>query len=166
MPANCCSEDLRIIGHDLDLRGIKTFHIRCEADHFVVDAGYQSPPASTPVTLHYAINDIEQLNRNARERNDPLGTVKNFLNTSQILWAVGTYVTRKGNRLLTVSNTASTERMPVVTVEYETFQGDLAVENLKGSAIYELCISVYKIKRTSTLDDNRYTRFSALQESS
>lgn len=61
-------DDLRMIGEDLDLRGIKTFAIRCEADLFIVIAGYQSPPAATPVTLHYTLNDIEQLIRTAQER--------------------------------------------------------------------------------------------------
>ena len=166
MSASFCSEALRIIGEDLDLRGIRTFLIRCEADLFVVDGGYQSPPAATPVTLHYASNDIEQLDRKARERNDHLSSVKDLLSLSQILWAVATYVIGKGGRLLNVSNNASTERMPAVTIEYETAQRDRAVDALTGSAIYELCLSVYKLRGTSTVKSNRYTRFSALQESS
>lgn len=166
MSASFCSEALRIIGEDLDLRGIKTFRIRCEADRFVVDGGYQSPPASTPVTLYYAPNDIEQLDRKTRERNDQLSSVKDFLSLSQILSAVATYVIGKGGRLLNVSNNTSTERMPAVNIEYDTAQGDRVVDGLTGSAIYELCVSVYKLRGTSTVKSRRYTRFSALQESS
>ena len=75
MYGSSCSETLRTIGQDLDWRGIRTFVIRREANLFIVEAGYQSPPAVTPVTLHYALSDIERLEREARERNDHLSPV-------------------------------------------------------------------------------------------
>jgi hypothetical protein len=162
MSGSFCSEALRIIGEDLDLRGIKTFLIRCEADLFVVDGGYQSPPAPTPVSLYYTANDIENLDRKARERNDHVSAVKDFLSLSHILWAVATYVLSKGGRLLNVSNKVSTEKMPVLNIEYETAHGHRVVENLIGSSIYELCVNVYKIRARSTVNYNRYTRFSTL----
>lgn len=165
-PAKFRPEALRTVGHDLELRGIKSFAIVCESDLFVVQAGYQSPPAVTPLILHYALDDIEQLNRKSRERNDHRPAAKDFLGLSQLLWAIATYVSSKGSRLLTVSNMASTEAMPVVKMEYETVQGDLIVEYLKGSAIYELYINVYKLRGTSSINNARYTRFSALHESS
>ena len=161
--ANFCAEALWTIGHDLQLRGIKTFLVRCESDLFVVEGGYQSPPAITPVTLHYGPGDIKQLDRNSRERNDHLSPVKDFLSLSQILWAVATYVIAKGGRLIRVSNNDGTERMPVVNIEYETVQGDRVVDDLTGSAIYELSVSVFKLKGTSSIKDIRYTRFSVLQ---
>jgi hypothetical protein len=166
MSAIFCSEALRTIGQDLELRGIKTFFIKCEADLYVVEAGYQSPPAPTPVSLHYNLDDIEQLDRKARERSDRDSTVKDFLTLSQILWAIGSYVTSKGARLLSVSNNASTERMPVVKIEYETVQGDRVVDDRTGSAIYELCVSVYKLRATANINNTRYTRFRAFHENS
>lgn len=164
--ASFCADALRTIGHDLQLRGIKTFLVRCESDLFVVEGGYQSPPAITPITLHYGPGDIKQLNHNSRERNDHLSVGQDFLSLSKILWAIGTYVTGGGSRLLSISNTASTETMPVVQLEYETAQGGRVVDYLKGSALYELCFNVYKLRGTSNINDARYTRFSALQESS
>jgi hypothetical protein len=166
MSAIFCPEALRTIGQDLELRGIKTFFIKCEADLYVVEAGYQSPPAPTPVTLHYNLDDIEQLDRKARERSDRDSTVKDFLTLSQILWAIGSYVTSKGARLLSVSNNASTERMPVVKIEYETVQGDRVVDDRTGSAIYELCVSVYKLRATANINNTPYTRFRAFHENS
>src|SRR5882672_844707 len=107
---------LRAIGHDLEMRGIKTFVIRCEADLYVVEAGYQSPPAPTPVILHYTLDDIEQLDREGREGDDRDSGVKDFLSLPRILRAIGTYVGRKGARLLSVSNNALTAgTIPVVT---------------------------------------------------
>ena len=54
MPAVSYSEILRVIGQDLEIRGIKAFDIRDEGDRFFVQCGYQDPPAATPVTLYYS----------------------------------------------------------------------------------------------------------------
>jgi hypothetical protein len=161
--ATSYSEALGTIGQDLELRSIKTFLIRCEAHLYVVEGGYQSPPAPTPVTLHYTSDDVEQLHRETRERNDHDAAVKDLLSLSQILSAIGSYVTSKGARLLSVSNSASTARMPVIKIEYETVQGDRVLDERTGSAIYELCVSVYKLRGTSSINNQaRYTRFHAL----
>lgn len=159
------TDPLRTIGRDLDLRGIKTFAIRCEADLFVVDAGYQSPPAATPVTLHYARKDIEQLDGKAREQSDYLSATRSFIYLSEILSSVATYVGDKGARLLSLSNNASTEAMPVIDIEYETVQGDRMFERLVSPAVYALCVRNHKRRaKRPDLNDNRFTRFSSLLE--
>jgi hypothetical protein len=150
MSAIAWSKALRAIGQDLEARGIKTFVIRCEADVYVVEAGYQSPPALTPVTLYYTLDDIEQLDREGREDNRDSG-VKDFLNLSQILLAIGSYVGRRGAHLLSVSNNVLTGTMPVVKIEYETAQGERVVDDRTGSAIYDLCVSIHKLRGRSRL---------------
>ena len=145
------SEDLRAIGQDLEARGIKTVVIRCEADLCVVEAGYQAPPAPTPVTLYYTLDDIEQLDREGREADNCNSVVKEFLSLSQILRAIGSYVGRRGARLLSVSNNALTGTMPVVKIEYETAQGERVVDDRTGSAIYDMCVSIYKLRGRSRL---------------
>ena len=157
------SEVLRTVGEDLDLRGIKTFAMICEGDLFVVEAGYQSPPAATSVTLHYARKDIEELDRKARERNDYLSATRSFIYLSKILSSIGTHVHDKGARLLSLSNTASTETMPVVDIEYETIQRERMFERLTTSTVYALCVRSYKRTRRPTVSDIRFTRFSSLQ---
>jgi hypothetical protein len=159
------SEALRTIGSDLDLRGIKTFAIRCEADLFVVDAGYQSPPAATPVTLHYTKEDIEQLDRKAREQSDYLSAIRSFIYLSEILSSAATYVEDKGARLLNLSNNTSTETLPVIDLEFETVQRDRMFERLTGPAIYAICVRDHKrrVKRQN-LNANRFTRFSSIPE--
>ena len=143
MSAIAWSKTLRAIGQDLEARGIKTFVIRCEADLYVVEAGYQSPPAPTPVTLYYTLDDIEQLDREGREEDKCNSAAKDFLRLSQILRAIGTYLSRKGGRLLSVSNNVLTGTMPVVKIEYETAQGERVVDDRTGSAIYDLCVRFY-----------------------
>jgi hypothetical protein len=146
MSAISCSEALRAIGQDLEARGIKTFVIRRDADFYVVEAGYQSPPAPTPVSLHYTLDDIERLDHEGRERRDHDAGVEDFLRLSQILRAIGRYVTCKGARLLSISNNALMGTMPVVRIEYETSQGEKVVDDRTGSAIYDMCVTFYKLR--------------------
>jgi hypothetical protein len=158
------SEALRSVGEDLDLRGLKTVALRCETDLIVVDAGYQPPPAVTPVTLHYAPKDIEDFDRKARERNDYLSATRKFIYLSKILSSIGTYVGDKSARLLSLSNLASTQTMRVIDIEYETVLGNLTFERLTDSEVYALCVRDHKRRgRRPTLNDNRYRRFSSLQ---
>jgi hypothetical protein len=156
---------LRAVGEDLDLRGIKTFAIRCEVDLIVVDGGYQSPPAATPVTLHYAPKDIEQLDCKARERCEFLSATRNFIYLSKILSSIEIYVGDKGGHLTDLSNTASTEASPVIDIEYETLQGEHLCERLTDADVYALCVRNHKrTGRERSLNGMRFTRFSALQE--
>jgi hypothetical protein len=83
---------------------------------------------------------------------------------SEILWTIETQVTSKGARLLSVSNNASTERMPVVKIEYETVQDDRVIDDRTGSASCALWVTVYKLRGTSR-NSGRCTGFTALQES-
>ena len=158
------SKALGTIGQDLDLRGLKTFSVKCEDGLFVVDAGYQSPPAFMPVTLHYCRKDIEQLERKAEERCDYLSASRKFIYLSEMLSAIGTYVADKTGQLLTLSNIASTETTAVIDIEYETIQGDRMVEHLTAADVYALCIQSYKRRQRQATNDIRFTRFSSLQE--
>ena len=158
------SKALGTIGQDLDLRGLKTFSVKCDDGLFVVDAGYQSPPAFTPVTLHYCRKDIEQLERKAEERCDYLSASRKFIYLSEMLSAIGTYVADKTGQLLTLSNIASTETTAVIDIEYETIQGDRMVEHLTAADVYALCIQSYKRRQRQATNDIRFTRFSSLQE--
>jgi hypothetical protein len=158
------SEALHTVGEDLDRRGIKTVALRFEADLIVVDAGYQAPPAATPVTLHYGPKDIQDFDRKAREQNDCLSAIRNFKYMSKILSSIGTYVGDKAARLLSLSNIASTETMPVIDIEYETVQGNRTFERLTDSDVYALCVRDHKRSgRRLALNDNRYSLFSSLQ---
>ena len=61
------------------------------------------------------------MDREEREADNCNSGVKEFLSLSQILRAIGSYVGKRGARLLSVSNNALTGTMPVVKIEYETF---------------------------------------------
>src|SRR5262249_8094941 len=153
MCAIACSEALRTIGHDLEMRGIKTFVIRCEADLYLVEAGYQSPPAPTPISLHYTLDDIERLDHEGRERRDDDAGIEDFLSLSQMLRAIGTYVGRERARLLSISNNAFTAgTMPFVTIEYKTAEGERVIDDRTASAIYDMCVCTYKLRERLNAD--------------
>jgi len=145
---NPAAEALRIVGRDLDLRGIKTFIIRCDRNGFVVNGGYQPPPSVMPVTVHYASSDIDRQLVDAKN-NDCLSAARDFSSLAEILLAIGSYVTKKQGRIISISNTASTPRIPIIIVKYTSVETDPVVEIFKGSALYELCVSVYKESLTS-----------------
>lgn len=159
--ANPAAEALRIVGRDLDLRGIRTFIIRCDRDLFVVTGGYQPPPAVMPVTVHYTSSDIERRLVETK-KDDCLSGARDFSSLAETLSAIGSYVTKKQGRLISVSNTASTPTIPIVIVKYVSLESDPVVEIFKGSAIYELCVSVYKASLPRT--DPHHTRFSYLSD--
>ncbi|HET8564774.1 MAG TPA: hypothetical protein VFM35_12945, partial [Candidatus Binatia bacterium] len=86
---------LRAIGQDLERRDIKAFDIRCERDAYIVQAGYQVPPAPMPVTVHYSVDDLENLNQEGNEKRDRASGTMEFLSLSLILRAIGAHVERK-----------------------------------------------------------------------
>ena len=157
-------EALCTIGEDLDRRGIRTFVIKCEPEVFIVEAGYQAPPAVTPVTIHYACKDVGQLDPSRPEGSEHLCATRSFIYLSQILSAIGIYVADKGGSLVSLSNTGSAGSRAVIDVEYEVSGSDRKSERLTDADVYALCIRGHKRreKRRSTTD-LRYTRFSSLQ---
>jgi hypothetical protein len=157
-------EVLRNIGENLELRGIKTFIIRCEDGLFAVDGGYQSRPAPMPVSLYYSANDIRELERKDRERNDYLSATRSFIYLPEILSSIASYVQDKEASLLTISNIESTEAISVIDIEYQTLDGDRITDRLMNSTVYELCVREHKRRaRRQKLTDDRFTRFTSLQ---
>lgn len=159
--SNPVAEVLRVVGRDLDLRGIRTFIIRCDRDLFVVTGGYQPPPAVMPVTVHYTSSDIDRRLIEAKN-NGCLSAARDFSSLAETLSAIGSYITKRQGRLISVSNTASTPTIPIIIVKYASLESDPVVEIFKGSAIYELCVSAYKASLPRT--DPRHTRFSYLSD--
>ncbi|HSF58335.1 MAG TPA: hypothetical protein VLD83_09705 [Candidatus Binatia bacterium] len=144
MPAINYSEVLRVIGQDLEIRGIKAFDIRDEGEKILVQCGYQMPPAATPVTLTYTPKDIRELRPQGEEkRGQPLER-KDFFTLSQTLRTIGGYVDQQKARLIRLSNNEFPGADVVFRIEYETREGERLVDNRSGSAIYDLCVNMYK----------------------
>jgi hypothetical protein len=138
------SEILRVIGQDLEIREIKAFDMRAEGEKILVQCGYQVPPAATPVTLSYTPGDIKELRPQGEEkRGQPLER-RDFFTLSQTLRAIGGYVDQQTARLIRLSNNDFSGADVVFRIEYETRAGGRLVDNRSGSAIYDLCVNMYK----------------------
>jgi hypothetical protein len=144
VPAVSYSEILRVIGQDLETRGIKAFDIRDEGDRIFVQCGYQDPPAATPVTLYYTPRDIEELKPEGAEKRGQSSKPGDFFTLSHILRAIGGYVDQKKACLLRLSNNDCPGADVVFRIEYETREGERLVDDRSGSAIYDLCVNMYK----------------------
>lgn len=166
MTTDYVAESLRTIGEDLEFRGIKTLSIRCGEDLFVVDGGYQEPPAPMPVTLYYGHEDIAELKRKGRERGDHLSPRTSFIYLPEILLAIGRYVDEKGGELLSLSNLVSTIAERAIEVEYESQQRARVVERLTSADIYSLCIRGHKRREREQIGTSRFRQFSSLAERS
>lgn len=143
------SSDLRCIGQDLELRGIKTLEIRPTGAVYVVQCGYQPPPAPMPVSLHYTTADIEELERAGQEHRGESLPPKEFVNLVQILRAIGGYLDKNEAILLAISNNQSHGSDPLYRVEYQTRDGEHVIDDREGAAIYDMCVSMYK-RRAAT----------------
>ena len=144
MPAESYSEILRVIGQDLEIRGIKAFDIRDEGERILVQCGYQVPPAATPVTLYYTPRDIEELKPQGEEKRGQPLKPEDFFTLSQTLRAIGGYVDQKKARFLRLSNNDCPGADVVFRIEYETRERERLVEDRSGSGIYDLCVNMYK----------------------
>ncbi|HXG52104.1 MAG TPA: hypothetical protein VNN77_11945 [candidate division Zixibacteria bacterium] len=150
---------LRCIGQDLELRGLRTFVIEPEAGQYLVRCGYQSPPAEMPVTLSYTDEDIEALDQAGKERRGKVPAPKEFLNPVQILRTIGGYLDRLEARLIRISNNHPSGQDGLFKTEYETQDGERVTDDRAGSAIYDLCVSMYKQRGRLTGTGSRYGRW-------
>ena len=144
MPRVNYSTILRRIGQDLESRGLKTFEINREGAEYRVCAGYQEPPAPMPVTIRYALADIEELERLGEEKRGTRAAAADFLSAVQVLRTIGGYLDKNQARLIRISNNESVGKDFLFRVEYETREGERVVDERAGSAIYDLCVAMYR----------------------
>ena len=144
VPTLSYSEILRVIGQDLESRGIKAFDIRDEGERILVQCGYQVPPAETPVTLHYTRRDIMELRLQGEEQRGQITEQRDFFTLSQTLRAIGGHVDQKKARFVRLSNNDFYGADVVFRIEYETRDGERMIVDRSGSAIYDLCVTMYK----------------------
>jgi hypothetical protein len=150
---------LRCIGQDLERRSIKCFDIRFEANEYVALCGYQEPPAATPVTIHYTLTDIADLDdAGAANQGMPMPS-KEFLDHVQILRTVGGYLDKNEARLIRVTNNESAASEPSVKIEYMSREGERMTADRTGAALYDMCVAMYKQRGRSTGTEGRYSRW-------
>jgi len=159
MPRINFATALRCIGQDLERRGIKCFEIRHEANEYIACCGYQEPPAETPVTIQYRAADIADLDDAGAENRGKPATTKEFLNQVQILRTVGGFLDKHEARLVRVTNNESSPGEPAVKIEYITRDGERVVADRTGTALYDICVALYKQRGKLTGTEGRFSRW-------
>jgi hypothetical protein len=150
---------LRCIGQDLERRGIKCFDIRFEADEYIALCGYQEPPAATPVTIRYRAVDIADIDDAGVEKQGKSASAKEFLNLIQILRAIGGFLDKNEARLIRMTNNEPAAGEPSVKVEYISRDGERVLANRTGSALYDMCVAMYKQRGRLTGTGGRFSRW-------
>lgn len=135
---------LRCISQDLDRRGLKAFDIRFERDEYIAECGYQEPPAPAPVSIHYSLDDIDELDRDGESKRGTILPATEFLNHVQIFRTIGGFLDKNEARLIRLTNNDPTQMGSLLVVEYVTKDGERVVDDRAGSAIYDMCVQMYK----------------------
>jgi len=150
---------LRCIGQDLERRGLKAFDIRLEGNEYAAQCGYQEPPAPTPVAIQYTFKDLQELDIAGEAKRDEPSTAKEFLNHIQIFRAIGGFLDKNEARLVRLTNNDAMRKDSTFKVEYVTRDGERLVDDRVGSAIYDMCVVMYKQRGKMTGTSGRIFRW-------
>jgi hypothetical protein len=134
------------MGQELEGRDIKAFIITCAGSRFSVQGSYQKPPTATPINLEYSSREIDELDAERGQRREELAPSADFFTITQTLRAIGGYVDKKGGRIVRLSNNDQNGGEPSYTIEYESADGTRVVESRNSSAVYDMCVAMYKLR--------------------
>ncbi len=135
---------LRCIGQDLERRGLKSFDIRLQGKTYIVECGYQEPPAPTPVSLQYDPKDIDELERLGGNKRGEIARAQEFINQVQIFRSIGAQLDKNEAQLLRLTNNHGKGKDTRFKVEYVTRDRERMVDDRAGAAIYDMCVQTYK----------------------
>jgi len=138
------SNTLRCIGQDLNRRNFKVFDIRIEGERFLARGGYEAPTAASPVTIHYTVADIKQLDSAGPDKRGKLLPPEDFVNLEQVLRTFGGYLDKLEARLIRLTNSEFQRSGHSFRLEYETLEGDRKIEEHSTSTVYDMCVAMYK----------------------
>ena len=150
---------LRSIAQDLERRNLKTFDIRAIRNEYIVEGGYQEPPAPTPVTVHYTAKDIDELDEAGETKRGETAAAKEFLNQVQIFRTIGGYLDKNEARLIRITNNDGHGKDANFKIEYVTREGEHIVEDRAGSTLYDMCVAMYKQRGRLTGTGGRRSRW-------
>ena len=149
---------LRCIGQDLERRGLKSFDIRAQSRGFLVEGGYQVPPAAAAVSIQYTFEDIDEIDRSGESRRGEMARGQEFINQVQIFRTIGAYLDRNEAHFVRLSNNQDKVNDTLFVVEYITREGDRIIDDRVGAAVYDMCVQMYKQRGKLTGTGGRRSR--------
>jgi hypothetical protein len=158
---------LRVIGQDLEARGIASFSLSLAEDHYRVRGAMSEKRLSVqrpgrfwlrrraeetaeaaPAEINYSYEDIERLDQSGRAKRGSGGS-PDFLSVSQQLRAVGAIVDRKRAQLLRLDRLAGEDRIPSLTIQVRTMDGKPVLEQHSSTNLYDFCVRMYKARKAA-----------------
>jgi hypothetical protein len=102
--------------------------------------------------------DIDELDRVGEDKRGEPPLAKDFLNQIQIFRTIGGYLDKNEARLIRITNNDAPGKDSIFTVEYITRDGEHMVDDRAGSALYDMCVVMYKQRGKLTGTGGRRSR--------
>lgn len=138
------SQILRAIAQTLEDLNLKGFDIKCQDGLYFVQGWHRNTPTSVNVQRRYTMDDLMQLEAEARKRRRPGSKRPDPLNLSQILRTAGNYVDFQRGRLLRLEWQYQSDKVQCLTIQYEACEVERQAKDLSFGAVEEVCIHIYK----------------------
>jgi hypothetical protein len=124
--------------------GIDLFELQARNEKFYLQCGEPTPPHLAIIDLEYSLNDIRSFDVDGRAKRDSAFKFVDFNALPEILRAVGRHIDDKQGRLRRIYNCESLPQHPSVTVEYESVDGRLHVDELAVVKLSDFAMKMYK----------------------
>ncbi len=142
---------LRCIGQFLETMDLKAVEVKTHGDDYVVQAWNRGTSMSMDLEKHWTIDDLRNLDAEAREKRKPVAGPPNLLSLSQVLRLTGNYVDRMGGRLMRVSWQDQSDKIQSVTVQWQPVQPERDASESQVTSVEELCLHIYKRRKKISL---------------
>ncbi|HEU4340856.1 MAG TPA: hypothetical protein VFU31_04735, partial [Candidatus Binatia bacterium] len=101
---------------------------------------------------------IEELDRAGQGKRGGSAASMEFLSVAQIFRALGGFLDKNDHVLIGISNNHPAARESMLRVEYVTREGVRVIDNRPVSAIYDMCVSMYKKRGKTTSKAKKVAR--------
>lgn len=129
------SRALRIIGQELEKRGIDIFELRHDGAEYLLQCGDPTPPYLGLVQLRYSVNELKSLDLAAAANRRSGFKLVDFDGLAEILRALGRHVEKKEAELRAISTLDSLNDGNKFRLEYEVRGGRVHVEELYEASV-------------------------------
>jgi hypothetical protein len=128
---------------------LKAVEVKTHGDDYIVQAWNRGTSMTMDLEKHWTLDDLRNLDAEAREKRKPLAGPPNLLSLSQVLRLTGNYVDRMGGRLMRVSWQDQSDKIQSVTVQWQPVQPER--DESQTTTVEELCIHIYKQRKKINL---------------
>lgn len=161
---------LRVIGQELEGKGVTTCCLWVEADGFEViglcpadiDANPEerrfwqrfitksSSPGHATIELRYGVQDLLRLEEFYEVKRNIGPARSDFLTLSEQLRTVGAIVDRRAGQLVRLDRIAYENMISSFAVQYKTRAGELVTEEFSAASLYDFSVQMFMMEKRRT----------------